>query len=102
LEVTAEVRVDADELFDMASKVAFDSGYSKTAMDKPRRRLRIDTGISAASWGEIVEVFAEPIGDGRSLLRVRATRRNPVNITSDPGNLAKGLLTKIVAGCNSR
>jgi hypothetical protein len=101
LEVTAEVQSDADVVFDKASKVVFDSGYSKTAVDKPRRRLRIDTGIGAVSWGEIIEIFAEPLGEGKSLLRVRATRKVPLNLASHPDSIARDLSNKIVAECNS-
>ena len=101
LEVTVEIQNNADVVFDKASKVVFDSGYSKTAVDKTRRRLRIDTGIGAVSWGEIIEIFAEPLGEGRSLLRIRATRKVPVNITSDPDSIARNLSNKIVAECSS-
>ena len=87
-------------VFDRALKVIFEKGYSKTVVDKSRRRLRIDTGIGMASWGEIVEIFAQPLEEGKSILRVRAMRKVSVNLTSDPDGIAKELSRRIVAECN--
>jgi hypothetical protein len=101
LEVTAEVQSNADVVFDKASKAVFATGYSKTAVDQSRRLLRIDTGVNAFSWGEIVEIFAEPLGERKSLLRVRATRKVPVNLASNPDRVAKDPSNKIVVECNS-
>lgn len=102
MELSTEIQIDADVLFDRASKVVSDCGYSKTTSDKPSRRLRFDTGMSTMSWGETVEVFAEPISEGKSLLHVGVSRRIMVNLGSRPEGLAKYLLNRIVAECASK
>ncbi|MGD0476743.1 MAG: hypothetical protein ABSB29_01080 [Nitrososphaerales archaeon] len=97
----AEVPVNADELFDIVTKVVFDCGYSQTATDRSRRRLRVNTGVSGFSWGEIVEVYVDPRNEGKSIVHVMARRRLPGNVGSRPSKIARDLLGKIVAECNS-
>jgi hypothetical protein len=102
LEITAEVPVDADELFDKTMKSIFELGYSSTTVDGSRRRLRVYTGPSSASWGEVVEVFAEPIDEKRSRLRIRARRRVALNIFSNPDAIAQALMRRIVWECGAQ
>jgi hypothetical protein len=102
LEVAAEVPVSADELFDVVAKVVFDCGYSQTAIDMSRRRLRVNTGLSAFSWGEIVEVFADPTNEGKSVVRIMVRRKVDWNVASKPNKIASDLLGKIVTECNSQ
>ncbi|MGP8057646.1 MAG: hypothetical protein ACLP9K_08635 [Nitrososphaerales archaeon] len=97
----AEVPVNADELFDIVNKVVFDSGYSQTATDRPRRRLRVNTGVSGFSWGEIVEIHADPTSEGKSVVRIVARRKVAFNWASRPNSITHDLLGKIVAECNS-
>jgi hypothetical protein len=101
LEITAEVPVGADELFDKTMKSVFELGYSSTTVDRARRRLRIYTGVSMTSWGEIVEVFAEPIDERRSRLRIKARRRVSLNVASDPGTTARALMKRIMWECGA-